>query len=61
MKAKLSTRKREHSLNKNRACLSPKQIWRDPIIYYSKQNKIKLKVKVKLLQEKHIGYEAIKI
>jgi hypothetical protein len=32
-----------------------------PTIYYRKQNKRKLKVKVKVLQEKHIEYEAIKI
>jgi hypothetical protein len=38
-----------------------KKIWSDPTIYYSKQNKIKLKTKIKTLQEKHIAYEAIKI
>jgi hypothetical protein len=32
-----------------------------PTIYCSKQNKRKLKVKVKTLQEKRIEYEAIKI
>jgi hypothetical protein len=72
MKAKRSTRKREHSLNdksenysvlgnENRVCLSTKQIWCDPTIYYSKQNKRKLKAKIKTLQEQHIAYEAIKI
>jgi hypothetical protein len=30
-------------------------------MYYSKQNKGKLKAKIKRLQEKHIAYEAIKI
>jgi hypothetical protein len=46
---------------KNRACLSPKETWCDPTIYYSKQNKRKLKAKIKMLQEKHIAYEATKI
>jgi hypothetical protein len=32
-----------------------------PTIYYSKQNKRKLKAKIKTLQEQHIAYEAIKI
>jgi hypothetical protein len=32
-----------------------------PTIYYSKQNKRKLKAKIKTLQEQHISYEAIKI
>jgi hypothetical protein len=41
--------------------LSPKQTWWDPTIYYSKLNKTKLKAKIKMLQEKHIAYEAIKI
>jgi hypothetical protein len=40
---------------------SPKEICWGPTIYYSKQNKIKLKAKIKTLQEKHIAYEAIKI
>jgi hypothetical protein len=46
---------------KNGAWLSPKQTRCDPTIYCSKQNKIKLKTKVKMLQEKCIEYEAIKI
>jgi hypothetical protein len=33
----------------------------DPTIYYRKQNKRKLKAKVKMLQEKRIVHEAIKI
>jgi hypothetical protein len=40
---------------------SPKEICWDPTIYCSKQNKIKLKTKVKMLQEKCIVHEAIKI
>jgi hypothetical protein len=40
---------------------SPKQICWGPTIYYSKQNKRKLKEKIKTLQEKYIAYEAIKI
>jgi hypothetical protein len=40
---------------------SPKEICWGPTIYCSKQNKIKLKAKVKMLQEKRIKYEAIKI
>jgi hypothetical protein len=40
---------------------SPKEICWCPTIYCSKQNKIKLKAKVKMLQEKCIEYEAIKI
>jgi hypothetical protein len=39
---------------------SPKEIHWSPTIYCSKQNKGKLKAKVKTLQEKHIVYEAIK-
>jgi hypothetical protein len=39
---------------------SPKEICWGPTIYCSKQNKIKLKVKLKTLQEKCIEYEAIK-
>jgi hypothetical protein len=39
----------------------PKEICWVPTIYYSKQNKRKLKAKVKTLQEKRIEYEAIKI
>jgi hypothetical protein len=40
---------------------SPKEICWGPTIYCSKQNKRKLKAKVKMFQEKHIEYEAIKI
>jgi hypothetical protein len=40
---------------------SPKEIYWGPNIYFSKQNKIKLKAKVKTLQEKCIVHEAIKI
>jgi hypothetical protein len=40
---------------------SPKEICWGPTIYGSKQNKRKLKAKIKTLQEKHIAYEAIKI
>jgi hypothetical protein len=40
---------------------SPKEICWGPTIYCSKQNKIKLKAKVKTLQEKHTEYKAIKI
>jgi hypothetical protein len=40
---------------------SPKEIFWGPTIYCRKQNKIKLKAKVKMLQEKCIEYEAIKI
>jgi hypothetical protein len=58
MKAKRSSRKREHSLNdkseklsvlgKWKACTSPpREIFWGPTIYCSKQNKIKLKTKVK--------------
>jgi hypothetical protein len=37
------------------------ETYQGPTIYYSKQNKRKLKGKIKTLQEKHIAYEAIKI
>jgi hypothetical protein len=40
---------------------SPKEICWGPTIYCSKQNKIKLKEKVKTLQEKRMEYEVIKI
>jgi hypothetical protein len=40
---------------------SPKEICWGPTIYYCKQNKRKLKAKLKTLQEKHIVHEAIKI
>jgi hypothetical protein len=39
---------------------SPKEICWGPTIYCRKQNKRKLKAKVKTLQEKCIEYEAIK-
>jgi hypothetical protein len=39
----------------------PKEICWGPNIYCRKQNKRKLKAKVKTLQEKCIEYEAIKI
>jgi hypothetical protein len=72
MKAKRSSRKGEHSLNdkvKNRMFLAnekrsaspPKEICWAPTIYCSKQNKRKMKAKVKTLQEKRIVHEAIKI
>jgi hypothetical protein len=72
MKAKRSSRKREHSLNdksENRVFLAnekrsaspPKGICCGPTIYCSKQNKRKLKAKVKTVQEKCIVHEAIKI
>jgi hypothetical protein len=40
---------------------SPKETCWDPTIYCRKQNKRKLKAKIKMLQEKRIVYEAIKI
>jgi hypothetical protein len=40
---------------------SPKEICWGPTFYCSKQNKIKIKEKIKMLQEKRIEYEAIKI
>jgi hypothetical protein len=40
---------------------SPKEKCWGPNIYCSKQNKRKLKAKIKTLQEKYIAYEAIKI
>jgi hypothetical protein len=72
MKAKRSSRKREHSLNdksEKRSVLGkwkastspPKEICWGPNIYYSKQNKRKLKTKVKTLQEKCIVHIPIKI
>jgi hypothetical protein len=39
----------------------PKEICWDPTIYCSKQNKRKMKAKVKMLQEKRIMHEAINI
>jgi hypothetical protein len=47
--------------NEKRSVSSPKEIFWGPTIYCSKQNKRKLKAKVKMLQEKCIEYEAIKI
>jgi hypothetical protein len=47
--------------NEKRSASSPKEICWGPTIYYRKQNKRKLKEKVKTLQEKRIEYEAIKI
>jgi hypothetical protein len=47
--------------NKKQSASSPKEICWGPTIYCRKQNKRKLKTKVKTLQEKHIEYEAIKI
>jgi hypothetical protein len=46
---------------KNQSMSPPKEIYWGPTIYCSKQNKIKLKEKVKTLQEKRIEYEEIKI
>jgi hypothetical protein len=40
---------------------SPKEKCWGPTIYCRKQNKRKLKAKINTLQEKHIGYKAIKI
>jgi hypothetical protein len=40
---------------------SPKEICWGPTIYYSKQNKRKLKAKNKDAPRKHVAYEAIKI
>jgi hypothetical protein len=40
---------------------SPKETRWGPTIYCRKQNKRKLKAKIKMLQEKRIVYEAIKI
>jgi hypothetical protein len=47
--------------NEKRSVSSQKEICWGPTIYCSKQNKRKLKAKVKTLKEKHIEYEAIKI
>jgi hypothetical protein len=46
--------------NEKRSASSPKEICWGPTIYCSKQNKRKLKAKVKTLQEKHIVHEAKK-
>jgi hypothetical protein len=49
-------------LGKSKMSTSPsKEIYWGPTIYCSKQNKTKLKKKVKTLQEKCIVHEAIKI
>jgi hypothetical protein len=40
---------------------SPKEVCWDPTIDYIKQSKRKLKTKIKMLQEQHIAYDAIKI
>jgi hypothetical protein len=45
---------------KTECVFSKRKMW-GPTIYYSKQNKIKLKEKINMLQEKYIAYEAIKI
>jgi hypothetical protein len=47
--------------NEKRSVSSTKEICWGPTIYCSKQNKRKLKAKVKMLQEKRKEYEAIKI
>jgi hypothetical protein len=46
---------------KKQSMSSPKEICWGPTIYCTKQNKKKLKAKVKMLQEKRIVQEAIKI
>jgi hypothetical protein len=47
--------------NEKQSKSSPQKICWGPTIYCSKQNKIKLKTKVKTLQKKRIVHEAIKI
>jgi hypothetical protein len=47
--------------NEKQSTSPPIRIFWGPTIYCSKQNKRKLKAKIKTLQEKHIEYEAIKI
>jgi hypothetical protein len=47
--------------NEKGVSLSPKQTLCDPTIYFSKQSKRNTKSKVKMLQEKCIVHEAIKI
>jgi hypothetical protein len=47
--------------NEKRSASPPKEICWGPTIYYKKQNKTKLKEKIKTLQEKCIVHEAIKI
>jgi hypothetical protein len=54
--------KKRSALGKRKMSTSPpKEICWGPTIYCSKQNKIKIKNKVKTLQEKRIVHEAIKI
>jgi hypothetical protein len=47
--------------NEKRSASPPKIFFWGQTIYCSKQNKIKLKAKVMMLQEKRIVHEAIKI
>jgi hypothetical protein len=47
--------------NEKQSKSSPKEICWGPTFYFSKQNKRKLKAKVKILQEKRIVHEAMKI
>jgi hypothetical protein len=47
--------------NEKQSASPPKEIYWGPTIYCSKQNKRKLKAKVKMLQEKRIVHKAIKI
>jgi hypothetical protein len=47
--------------NEKQGTSTPKEICWGPTIYCSKQNKRKLKARVKTLQEKRIVHEAIKI
>jgi hypothetical protein len=47
--------------NEKRSASPPKEFFWGPTIYCNKQNKRKLKAKVKTLQEKCIVHEAIKI
>jgi hypothetical protein len=47
--------------NEKRSASPPRENCWGPTIYCRKQNKIKLKAKVKMLQEKCIVHEAIKI
>jgi hypothetical protein len=47
--------------NEKRSTSPPNKFFWGPTIYCRKQNKRKLKAKVKMLEEKHIVHEAIKI
>jgi hypothetical protein len=47
--------------NEKRSASPPNEICWGPTIYCRKQNKRKLKAKVKTLKEKRIEYKAIKI